>query len=417
MASSMFWKILSYYLPFFYSNIFGLRFNDAAMLFLVTRIWDAVSDPVMGTIADRTKTRWGKYRPYLLWVAAPFAICGVLVFTTPGWEYGAKLFWAYFTYILMMTVYTGINVPYGAMLGVITDDSSQKTVLSSYRMFFAYGGSFIALASWEPLSNYFAGTVFGTAEAPDAAAGSQWAMICIAAVCFVLFLCCFALTTERIKSVSTVSVGNDLKALLANSPWWLMIGAALCTNLFNTVRGSAVAYFFADVVAPGGAEVSLVLFGLQILFYSGLFLSVGEVANMVGVSLTVPITKVLGKKGTFIWTNFALVVLSIAFFFVPVSQTSTGLIFSSSSMAQKFGSAFGGAAVMWILGMFGYVTDLAPGQVQPTQAISCLWWLMSWIPAIVAGIAILVSSFYPLNTKRMTQIEQQLKQIRSKSVE
>ena len=219
MASSMFWKILSYYLPFFYSNIFGLKFNDAAMLFLVTRIWDAVSDPVMGTIADRTKTRWGKYRPYLLWVAAPFAICGVLVFTTPGWEYGAKLFWAYFTYILMMTVYTGINVPYGAMLGVITDDSSQKTVLSSYRMFFAYGGSFIALASWEPLSNYFAGTVFGTAEAPNAAAGSQWAMICIAAVCFVLFLCCFALTTERIKSVSTVSVGNDLKALLANSPW------------------------------------------------------------------------------------------------------------------------------------------------------------------------------------------------------
>ena len=219
-----------------------------------------------------------------------------------------------------------------------------------------------------------------------------------------------------------------------------------------------MAYFFADVVAPGGAEVSLVLFGLQILFYSGLFLSVGEVANMVGVSLTVPITKVLGKKGTFIWTNFALVVLSIAFFFVPVSQTgfwlmlllqivisictgiispliwsmyadvsdyaelkyntaSTGLIFSSSSMAQKFGSAFGGAAVMWILGMFGYVTDLAPGQVQPAQAISCLWWLMSWIPAIVAGIAILVSSFYPLNTKRMTQIEQQLKQIRSKSVE
>ena len=99
------------------------------------------------------------------------------------------------------------------------------------------------------------------------------------------------------------------------------------------------------------------------------------------------------------------------------NTASTGLIFSSSSMAQKFGSAFGGAAVMWILGMFGYVTDLAPGQVQPAQAISCLWWLMSWIPAIVAGIAILVSSFYPLNTKRMTQIEQQLKQIRSKSVE
>lgn len=453
MASSMFWKVLSYYLPFFYSNIFGLEFNDAAMLFLVTRIWDAVSDPVMGTIADRTRTRWGKYRPYLLWVAAPFAICGVLVFTTPGWEYGAKLFWAYFTYILMMTVYTGINVPYGAMLGVITDDSNQKTVLSSYRMFFAYGGSFIALASWEPLSNFFANQVFGAPGQPDAAAGNQWAMICIASVCFVLFLCCFAFTKERIKSVSTVSVGNDLKALVVNAPWWLMIGAALCTNLFNTVRGSTVAYFFADIVAPGGAEVNLLLFGVQILFYSGLFLSVGEVANMVGVSLTVPITKVLGKKGTFIWVNFALVVLSIAFFFVPVNQVgfwimlllqivisictgiispliwsmyadvsdyaelkyntaSTGLIFSSSSMAQKFGSAFGGAAVMWILGMFGYVTNLAPGQVQPEQAINCLWWLMSWIPAIVAGVAMFVAAFYPLNTKRMREIEQQLRQVR-----
>ena len=192
--------------------------------------------------------------------------------------------------------------------------------------FFAYGGSFIALASWEPLSNFFSTSVFGTSATPDAAAGSQWAMICIASVCFLLFLCCFALTKERIKSVSTVSVGSDLKALLANSPWWLMIGAALCTNLFNTVRGSTVAYFFADVVAPGGEEVNLLLFGMQILFYSGLFLSVGEVANMLGVSLTVSITKVLGKKGTFIWTNFALVVLSIAFFFVPVTQTGFWLM-------------------------------------------------------------------------------------------
>ena len=99
------------------------------------------------------------------------------------------------------------------------------------------------------------------------------------------------------------------------------------------------------------------------------------------------------------------------------NTASTGLIFSSSSMAQKFGSAFGGAAVMWILGMFGYVTNLAPGQVQPAEAVSCLWWLMSWIPAIVAGIAIIVAVFYPLNTRRMAQIEQQLKQIRAKSME
>ena len=155
MASSMFWKVFSYYLPFFYSNVFGLSLVDAAFLVLITRIWDAVSDPMMGIIADRTHTRWGKYRPYLLWIAAPFSICGILLFTTPDWGYAAKLVWAYVTYILMMTVYTGINVPYGAMLGVITDNPKQKTVFSSFRMFFAYGGSFITLALWQPLVDMF----------------------------------------------------------------------------------------------------------------------------------------------------------------------------------------------------------------------------------------------------------------------
>ncbi len=145
MASSMFWKVFSYYLPFFYSNIFGLSLTDAGILLLITRVWDAVSDPMMGVIADRTHTHWGKYRPYLLFMAPFFSICGVLVFTTPDFGYAARLVWAYVTYILMMTVYTGINVPYGAMLGVMTDDSQEKTVFSSFRMFFAYGGSFLAL--------------------------------------------------------------------------------------------------------------------------------------------------------------------------------------------------------------------------------------------------------------------------------
>ena len=121
-------KIFSYYLPFFYRIIFGLSLADAGLLMLVTRIWDAVSDPMMGVIADRTHTRWGKYRPYLLWIAAPFAIAGILLFTTPDMGTTGKLVWAYVTYILMMTVYTAINVPYGAMLGVMTDDSNTKTV-------------------------------------------------------------------------------------------------------------------------------------------------------------------------------------------------------------------------------------------------------------------------------------------------
>ena len=446
MSSSMFWKIFSYYLPFFYSNIFGLSLIDAGVLVLVTRIWDAVSDPMMGVIADRTNTRWGKYRPYLLWVAPFFSIAGILLFTTPDLDYGGKLIWAYVTYILMMTVYTGINVPYGAMLGVMTDDTNEKTVFSSFRMFFAYGGSFISLFLWEPLTNMMGG--YNTPE------GWFWAMVVIASACFVMFLICFSMTREHLKTISTVSVGSDFKALLSNKPWWLLIGAALCFNLFNTVRGATVAYYFQDII---GADVSLVFFGLMFAFYAGLFLGVGEVSNMVGVASCVPIASKLGKKTTFIMVNASLVVLSIAFYFIPCTPTgywtmlvfqvlisiltgimsplvwsmyadvsdyaelefhtaSTGLIFSSSSMAQKFGGAIGGAAVLWLLDGFGYVTDaqqLAAGVVQPEEALSCLRWLMSFIPALVALVSMCIVWFYPLTTERITQINTQLKELRS----
>lgn len=152
MSSSMFWKIFSYYLPFFYSNIFGLSLAHAGTLLLVTKLYDAISDPVMGIIADRTQTRWGKYRPYLLWVAVPFALAGIFAFYTPSFDsYTLKHIYAYVTYILMMTVYTAINVPYGAMLGVVSDDSTEKSVFSSFRMFFAFIGSFIAMGIFEPL--------------------------------------------------------------------------------------------------------------------------------------------------------------------------------------------------------------------------------------------------------------------------
>ena len=252
MSSSMFWKLFSYFLPFFYSNVFGLSLADAGVLMLVTRIWDAVSDPMMGIIADRTKTRWGKYRPYLLYFALPFAVCGILLFTTPE---NGKTLWAYVTYILMMTVYTGINVPYGSLLNVMTSDSDEKSVLSSYRMFFAYGGSFIALFAWEPLCNMFdkarvvaenaTGGLAAISTSPEA---WQKAMIVIASCCFVFFIVSFLLTKEHVKSESTVSVGQDLKLLLKNKPWWILIGAALASNLFNTVRGTTVAYFFADYI-------------------------------------------------------------------------------------------------------------------------------------------------------------------------
>ena len=167
-----------------------------------------------------------------------------------------KLVWAYVTYIMMMTVYTGINVPYGAMLGVMTDDSDTKTVLSSFRMFFAYGGSFIALFCWEPICNALGGY--------NTPAGWQHAMVVIASMCLILFLLSFVMTREKLHTESTTSIGSDLKSLVRNAPWWILIGAALCSNLFNTVRGSTVAYFFNDVIGP---DVHLNLGKWGFLFY------------------------------------------------------------------------------------------------------------------------------------------------------
>ena len=437
------WSFVTSFLMLYYTDVMKLPATMVATLFLVTRIWDAVSDPMMGIIADRTHTRWGKYRPYLLWISLPFAVCGILMFTTPDFGPTGKLVWAYVTYILMMTVYTAINVPYGAMLGVMTDDSDTKTVFSSYRMFFAYGGSFIALFAWEPLCTWF------REMTGSVTVSWQYSMIVIAALCFVVFLLCFSMTREYVKSVSTVSIGKDFKSLLSNVPWWLLIGAALCSNLFNTVRGATAAYFFKDYI---GDSIFLNLGDFTILFYAGLFLGVGEVSNMIGVVLAVPLSRGLGKKSTYIFTMAALAVLSILFFYLPCTPfgfwlmlimqiiisictgivspliwsmyadvsdyaelkdgtASTGLIFSSSSMAQKFGGAFGGAAVMWILASFGYNT--AEGAVQTAEALTGLNLLMSWIPAAVAVVAMIVVYFYPLTKKRVEEINKGLKKVRA----
>lgn len=454
MSSSMFWKIFSYYLPFFYSNIFGLSLAHAGTLVLVTKLYDAVSDPVMGLIADRTNTRWGKYRPYLLWIAIPFAVAGILAFFTPRTDnYTFKHVYAYVTYILMMTVYTAINVPYGAMLGVMTDDSREKSVFSSFRMFFAFIGSFIAMGSFEPLLK-LRQSIVGTLPAEWTLADStpaDWtiAVSVIGIVCAVLFILSFLMTRERVteaemakepvkensNETAKTSVAEDLKALVANGPWWMLLGGGIAILLFNCVRGGAAAYYFADVL------------GTNAIFTLALFLTVGEISQLVGVVVTVPVSEKIGKKATFLLVLVAVTVLSIIVAFLPetpagmwallVSQiliciaiginspllwsmfadvadyselkngrASTGLIFSSSSMAQKFGAAFGSAIVLWVLMAFGY--DNAKGAVQTPEALATIKALISWIPAIgsAAGIAIMLG--YPLTDKKMSEIRQEL---------
>ena len=157
MASSMFWKVFGSYLMIFYTDVFGLPAAIVGTMFLITRIWDSLFDPIVGVVADRTSTRWGKFRPYLLFLAVPFAIIGVLTFTTPNLDYTGKLVYAYVTYSLMMMVYSAINVPYASLLGVISPEPKDRNVLSTFRMMFAYIGSFIALLLFMPMVNFFSG--------------------------------------------------------------------------------------------------------------------------------------------------------------------------------------------------------------------------------------------------------------------
>lgn len=267
-------------------------------------------------------------------------------------------------------------------------------------------------------------------------------MIVVGLYCAALFVLTFLMTKEHIKTApKKSSIASDLGTLLNNAPWWILLGGVLFFNFFGAIRYAVIPFFFATLIA---ADAHVSILSWDVLFYSGLFLGVGEVANMIGVACTPVITKYIGKKSTYLFSLIGLAVFSIAFFFVPTSGSSaflamivlqllvnicsgfiaplvwsmyadvsdyaewkfktasTGLIFSSSSMAQKFGGAIGGAAVMWFLAGFGF--DTTPGAVQGDLAITGLRLLMSWIPAAVALIAAVFIMIYPLTTKRMNEI-------------
>ncbi|MGP1393282.1 MAG: MFS transporter [Candidatus Cryptobacteroides sp.] len=450
MSSSMFWKIFSYYLPIFYSDVFGLKPQHAAFLLLITKLYDAISDPVMGMIADRTHTKWGKYRPYLLWIAIPFAVIGIMSFYTPDAGYTFKHIYAYVTYILMMTVYTAINVPYGAMLGVVSESSKEKSVFSSYRMFFAYIGSFIAMAIFAVFEKSIVGTVRivdgveKVAKGVGDAAPMQWTAVVsiVAVICAVLFLLCFLFTRENVKTVNEEkrpsSIKKDLKALASNKPWWLLLGGGIGLLLFGSIRGGAAAYYFSNIL------------GTDAILTCAIFLFIGEIAQMAGVPLAVPVSDKIGKKSTFLYVLLFIALLSCLILFLPQNKigfwmllviqiliciaigivspllwsmfadvadyselkngsASTGLIFSSSSMAQKFGGALGAFMLMQVLALSGYSKDVP---VQSNTTLEAIKALMSYIPAIGALLGAACLTLYPLTTSTMKSIQSQLEKKR-----
>lgn len=445
MSSSMFWKIFGMYLLFFYTKVFGISPAAAGTMFLVTRIWDSLNDPIMGIIADRTETRWGKYRPYLLWFAIPFAVLGVLTFYTPQLSETGKLVYAYITYTAMMMVYTAVNVPYASLLGVMSSHPQDRNILASYRMFFAFIGSFITFMLLQPLVDFFAGDNGGAVQDGSISSdptGWVWAVAIIGSICALLFFLCFKWTRERVKPIdeqqNDVSVRQDLKNLLKNSPWWILLASGLAALLFNAIRDGVALFYFADYIQ---LNYKLPYLGWTM---ATIYLLVGQAANMVGVALAAPLSNRYGKRLTYMVAMTVAAVLSACFFMITpddiwlimllqvlisvcagyvlpllwsmyadivdhqelkTGRRATGLIFSSSSMSQKMGWALGSALTGWLLAWFGYNQDAA---VQTESAVLGVRLMMSWFPAISCVLAVVGMMFYPLSEKKVKEITVEL---------
>lgn len=440
MASSMFWKLFGAYLMIFYTDVFGLPAAVVGTMFLITRIWDSAFDPIVGVVADRTHSRWGKFRPYLLWLAVPFGIIGILTFVTPDWSPTGKLIYAYVTYSLMMMIYSAINVPYASLLGVMSPNPKERNTLSTYRMTFAYIGSFIALLLFIPLVNFFSGN---SKELADQQTGWTMAVVVIAILCIVLFFGCFAWTKERVKPIKKTQnpLKEDLKDLFKNKPWWILLGAGVAALVFNSIRDGATVYYFKYfVVEEDYATVSF--FGMSFVL-SGLYLALGQAANIIGVIAAAPVSNRIGKRNTYMWAMIIATVLSVIFYWfdkedliwmfvfqalisvcagsifpllwsmyadcadyseLKTGNRATGLIFSSSSMSQKFGWAIGTAVTGWLLGFFGFQANA----VQSEEAISGIKMFLSFLPAIGTILSVVFISMYPLTENKMKDITTEL---------
>lgn len=431
-AGGITWKIMSIAFPLFFTNIFGLTFADAAALMLIARMFDVVTDPVMGSLADRTQSRWGTYRPWLIFGSIPYGLVFALLLCTPDFDITGKRIWAYSLYILMMAMYTLVNVPYGSLLGVMTNDDNERNQFSSFRMVGAYAMGFITLFIFPYVQNWIGGT-------PQ----HQYTMIGIifGVLACIMTMACGLLTTERIKPKRAESFSfKQFGDLFKNKPWIYITAVAVCTNFFNGFRYAVAGYMFTYCL---GGDITM---GSLIINFT-VFMGIGEATCMIFGGLSPAFTKMVGsKRMAFVWAAVICFVTSVLFFFIPMDAdyiwvliavsvltsvgagiyspllwsmyadvadyatekfgaSSTGLIFSSGTMAQKFGGAISGSLIAMLLGMAGLIstTDNATGDTIVQIADGCeesvktmVWALFSIFPAIMAAIMGVLALKFPL---------------------
>lgn len=429
-AGGIVWKIMSIAFPLFFTNIFGLTFADAAALMLVARLFDVVTDPIMGSLADRTQSRWGTYRPWLIFGAIPLGLVFALLLYTPDLGPAGKRVYAYALYLLMMAVYTAVNVPYGSLLGVMTDDDDEKNKFSSFRMVGAYAMGFITLLSFP----YLQKLVGGTDAHQYAVLGAGFGIVAA-----ILTLICGLCTKERLKPVRAEKYSvKQFADLFKNKPWLILTSAGICTNFFNGFRYAVAGYMISYCL---GGDVTV---GALIINYTVL-MAFGEVTCMIFGGVSPRFTSWAGsKRKAFMAAAAICCVTSVIFFFIPMNPkhiwlmvamviltsvgigiyspllwsmyadvadyatekfgtSSTGLIFSSGTMAQKLGTAISGSLIALLLGLAGarmIPDDFGNTVIDPasvTESVrTMVWSLFSLVPAVLALIMGWLAYVFPI---------------------
>ncbi len=426
LASNLFWQMFSIYIAKFYTDVFLLGAATMGTMMLVTRVADALIDPMIGTIADRTQTRWGHFRPYLVWMALPMALSAVLTFTTPSFQGTAKIVYAYLTLSLMMICYSAINIPYSALLGVLTPNSDDRTSASAYRFVMALLPVFIIVNTAIPLVEAFGGK-------DTSPYGWMMAMVVYSVAAVLLFFATFAMTHERVHppKEQKSSLRDDLRDLFRNTPWVVLCVVGIAALTYANIRGTVIIYYF-DYVVPGGKA------------YFSPVMTTGALAFIAGVMVTSPLSKRYGKRNFYMVSMTLTALLTAGFYYVPPANVplvwgahalisfcaaptaplvwamyadtadysewkhgrrATGLVFSVASLAQKFGWAIGGAGTGWLLAWFDYL----PNAVQGARTVDGIMLMMSWIPAVGAAVAVAALWFYGLDEATVVQMGEELK--------
>jgi len=419
-ASHIIFDNVMLYMMFFYTDIFGIPAGYVGTMFLLARALDAISDPCMGLLADRTRTRWGKFRPYVLFGAIPFGIVCVFTYTTPELSMTGKMIYAAITYTLLTLMYTVVNIPYCALGGVITSNPTQRISLQSYRFVLATAGGMLSTVLMMPLVKLIGGE--------NQALGYQGGIAVLAIVAAVMLAICFATTKERIDpGKPTGTMREDLRDIWHNDQWRIVGLLTILNIIAVAVRGGAMMYYVTYIL------------GNPVLF--AWFLGVYSVGNLLGSALAKPLTDWKCKVSVFWWTNAILAVLSLGMFFLPVNgsvlmfififvigvlhqlvtpiqwvmmsdtvdygewndgKRLTGISFAGTLFVLKLGLALAGAMIGWMLAGAGYQSGAATQNAATMTSIIALFTL---VPAVCYLLrAIICKRYYNLRTPLLRRI-------------